>query len=232
MGDDPEVELAEAFGEIARTLLAEEDLDATLNRIVHLAVDTIDPCEHCGITVVQGHDITSPASSDEVPAIVDRLQSETGEGPCVDAIREHEVFQTGDLLHEARWPEFARRASVESGIESILSFRLFVEGDTLGSLNLYSTRADAFDANDVAVGAVFATHASVAWSNSRLVGNLKAGMATRELVGEAIGILMARQHISDVEAFAVLKRASQRLNIKLNLIAQQVVHPPEDAPST
>jgi hypothetical protein len=131
MGDDPEVELAEAFGEIARTLLAEEDL----------AVDTIDPCEHCGITVVQGHDITSPASSDEVPAIVDRLQSETGEGPCVDAIREHEVFQTGDLLHEARWPEFARRASVESGIESILSFRLFVEGDTLGSLNLYSTRA-------------------------------------------------------------------------------------------
>jgi GAF domain-containing protein len=107
-----------------------------------------------------------------------------------------------------------------------------VEGDTLGSLNLYSTRADAFDANDVAVGAVFATHASVAWSNSRLVGNLKAGMATRELVGEAIGILMARQHISDVEAFAVLKRASQRLNIKLNLIAQQVVHPPEDAPST
>ncbi len=130
------MELAETFGEIARTLLAEPDVDATLNAIVQLAVETIDGCEHAGISMVNGQKVLSPASSDEVPAIVDRLQSETGEGPCLDAIREHEVFQTGRLSQESRWTEFARRANAESGIESILSFRLFVDRDTLGALNL------------------------------------------------------------------------------------------------
>ena len=142
---DPEVELAEVFGEIARTLLAEDDAATTLSRIVHLAVETIDACEHAGISMIEPKTVTSPASSDEVPAIVDRIQSATGEGPCVDAIREHEVFRTGRLSQEDRWPAFARRASAASGIESILSFWLFAEEDTLGALNLYSTRPDAFD---------------------------------------------------------------------------------------
>src|ERR1700678_395517 len=65
MGDDPEVDLAETFAEVARTLLAEDDAQATLERIVRLAVDTIDGCEHAGITVIERGEVTSPASSDE-----------------------------------------------------------------------------------------------------------------------------------------------------------------------
>ena len=94
MVDDPGVELAQTFGEIARTLLAEADPPATLLRIVHLAVETIDAVEHASISVIEGKTVTSPASSDAIPTIVDEIQSETGEGPCVDAIKEHEVFQT------------------------------------------------------------------------------------------------------------------------------------------
>ncbi|HXA32370.1 MAG TPA: GAF and ANTAR domain-containing protein, partial [Acidimicrobiales bacterium] len=163
-------------------------------------------------------------------AIVDKLQSETGEGPCVDAIQDHEVFQTGRLSEEARWPNFSHRASRESGVESILSFRLFIEEDTLGSLNLYSSHRDAFDQHDVAFGAVFAAHAAVAWSTARVIDNLRKGLQTRELIGEAVGILMARQDLSETEAFDVLKRASQRLNVKLRLIAEGVVHP-KDPPA-
>ena len=225
MAEDSEIELATTFGDIARTLVAEEDAHATLGRIVRLAVGTIDACEHCGISIVQGRTIVSPAASDAIPAIVDELQSETGEGPCVDAIQVHEVFQTGRLSEETRWPNFAQRASQESGIESILSFRLFIEENTMGSLNLYSTHVDAFDQHDVAFGAVFAAHAAVAWSTARVIDNLRTGLKTREVIGEAVGILMARQDISETEAFDVLIRASQRLNIKLRLIAEGVVHP-------
>jgi GAF domain-containing protein len=224
VGND-EIELATSFGDIARTLVAEEDAHATLRRIVRLAVDTIDACEHCGISIVEGRTIGSPAASDAIPALVDQLQSETGEGPCIEAIRDHEVFQTGRLSQEVRWPNFAHRASEESGVESILSFRLFIDEDTLGSLNLYSSHRDAFDQHDVAFGAVFAAHAAVAWSTARVIDNLRKGMQTRELIGEAVGILMARQDLSETEAFDVLKRASQRLNIKLRLIAEGVVHP-------
>src|SRR5580700_7616890 len=110
MADDADVELAQEFGEIARILIAEADPQSTLERIVSLAVKTIDGCEHAGLSVIEGKRVTSPASSDEVPALVDRIQSETGEGPCVDAIKEHEVFQTGKLSEEQRWPNFTPRA--------------------------------------------------------------------------------------------------------------------------
>jgi GAF domain-containing protein len=224
MVEDPEVELAENFGEIARTLLAQDDPHATLLRITSLAVENIDNCEHAGISVIRGKIVSSPASSDEIPAIVDRIQSETGEGPCVDAIKEHAVFQTGHLLLERRWPHFTPRAIAESGIESILSLRLFA-AETMGALNLYSTKVDAFDDHDVAVGTVFAAHAAVAWSASLALENLREGMTSRQLIGQAVGLLMARQHMTESEALTALKRASQRLNIKLRLVAERIVHP-------
>jgi GAF domain-containing protein len=225
MANDADLELAKTFSEIARILIAESDPQATLQRIVLLAVETIDGCEHAGISVIRGKIVTSPASSDELPAIVDRIQSETGEGPCVDAIREHQVFQTGRLSEEKRWPAFAARAIAESGIESVLSLRLFAEETTMGALNLYSTQIDAFDDRDVAIATVFAAHAAVAWSTSQAIENLKVGLITRQLIGQAVGLLMVRQHMSESDALAALQRASQRLNIKLREVAERIVHP-------
>ncbi len=226
MADASDIALAQEFGAIARILIAEADPGATLLRIVSLAVETIDGCEHAGISVIEGNTVTSPASSDEVPAIVDRIQSETGEGPCVDAIKEHEMFQTGRLSEELRWPAFTPRAVLESRIESILSLRLFTEGTTMGALNLYSTQPDAFDDRDVAVATVFAAHAAVAWSTSQTIENLKAGMVTRQLIGQAVGLLMVRQDMSEADALDALRRASQRLNVKLHQLAESIVHPP------
>jgi len=225
MADDADVALAKEFGEIARILIAETDPHATLQRVVSLAVETIDGCEHAGISVIEGRKVTSPASSDEVPAIVDQIQSDTGEGPCVDAIKEHEVFQTGRLSEEERWPNFTPRAIAESRVESILSLRLFVAEGTMGALNLYSTQPDAFDERDVAVATVFAAHAAVAWSTSQTIENLRAGMVTRQLIGQAVGLLMVRQGMSESDALEALRRASQRLNVKLRQVAESIVHP-------
>jgi GAF domain-containing protein len=224
MSEDPDIELAKTFGEIARILIAEKGPEATLQRIVSLAVETIDGCEHAGISVIDGTTITSPASSDQIPFVVDRIQSETGEGPYLDAFKDHEVFQTGRLSEELRWPHFAPRAVAESGVQSILSLRLFAES-TMGSLNLYSTQFDAFDDRDVAVATVFAAHAAVAWSTSQTIENLKSGMITRQLIGQAVGFLMVRQEMSESDAMDALRRASQRLNIKLREVAEHIVHP-------
>jgi AmiR/NasT family two-component response regulator len=65
----------------------------------------------------------------------------------------------------------------------------------------------------------------VAWSTARTIGNLETAMETRQLIGTAVGLIMARQRVSETEAFDMLRRASQRLNVKLRLIAQRVVHP-------
>ena len=211
------------FGEVARRLAAHEDQQATLATIVNLAVDHLDGCEFAGISLIEGRRITSPASSNDVPKVVDTIQTELDEGPCLDAITEHEVFQTGDLAAEERWPRFASVAHEQTGVSSILALRLFVEEDTMGALNLYSTRPDAFDDTDVALASVFAAHAAVAVSAARREENLERKADTRDLIGRAKGILMARSNLTDEQAFELLRRASQRLNVKLVDVAERVV---------
>lgn len=223
--EDEVLRVAEMFGHVARLLAGHESTQVTLETIVCLAVENLHSCEFAGISLVEGGRITSPASSNDVPRIVDRIQSEVGEGPCLDAIKEREVFQTPDLAAEERWPRFAGRANDETGICSILSIRLFVEEDTMGSLNLYATEKDAFDDTDVAFATVFAAHASVALAAVRREEHLERKAKTRDLIGQAKGILMARSGIDEDQAFDLLRRASQRQNLKLVTVADHIVHP-------
>ncbi len=230
---DEVVEVAETFATVARALAEyRDDVQGGLDKIVRLAVENLDACEFAGISLVEKRKITSPASSNDIPRRVDEIQSETDEGPCIDAIKEHEVFQTGDLKNEKRWPQFSTRAHAETGVTSIVSIRLFLEEDTMGALNLYSTAPDAFDDSDVALGTVFAVHASVAMSAARQQESLERKAETRDVIGRAKGILMARSGASDDDAFAMLKAASQRMNVKLRVIAEQIVEqkPPPEPP--
>ena len=164
---DDVVEVAEMFATVARTLGGQHDLQSTLDKIVRLAVENLDACEFAGISLVEKRKITSPASSNDTPRKVDEIQSEVGEGPCIDAIKEHDVFQTGELKKERRWPKLSERAHEETGVSSILSIRLSLVEDTMGALTLYTTAPDAFDDSDVALGTVFAVHAAVAMSAAR-----------------------------------------------------------------
>jgi GAF domain-containing protein len=222
------IEVANVFEAIARSLLHEHEIQGTLDRIVHLAVETLDACEFAGISYVDRREITSPASTDDVPRRLDEIQAEVDQGPCIDAIRSHHVFQTGDLRSETRWPRFAVRAYRETGVQSVVAVRLFAEDETMGALNLYSTNLDAFDATDVALAVVFGTHAAVAMISARREDRLHHQVESRDLIGRAKGMLAAREGVTDEEAFAMLRRASQRLNIRLTRVAEQVVEPPPD----
>jgi len=221
--DDHDSDIAETFARVARLLVAEEGMERTLSKIAELAVETIDGCEHAGMSLVQRGRIHTPGSSDELAKGLDAIQEEVGQGPCLDALRDHEVFQVDRLAEEQRWPLFARRAADETGVASILSFRLFAEEDTMGSLNLYSKKPAAFDDEARMLGAVFAAHAAVAMSSARKEEQLREALQSRDVIGQAKGLLMARENVSSDEAFEMLKKASQRLNVKLTAIATRVV---------
>jgi transcriptional regulator with GAF, ATPase, and Fis domain len=233
MGSQHEVGSPEVFAEVARSLLGQADVRQTLQRIVDMAVEMIDGCDHAGISFLKRGKGTTPAASDDIPPLVDAIQYETGEGPCLSAIREHEVFQSGDLASESRWPHFAARAAAETGVSSMLSFRLFVAGDTLGALNLYSETVDAFNEGSRTVGLVFAAHAAMALSTAMHEEQMDEALQSRDVIGQAKGILMAREGVDADEAFAMLRRASQRLNVKLRDVAGEMVRssrPAESAP--
>ncbi|MET0457757.1 MAG: GAF and ANTAR domain-containing protein [Ilumatobacteraceae bacterium] len=217
-----DVRLAEMFGSIARELMAVPDPRETLAKVVELALEHLDGCESVGVSMVEGRKVSSPVSAGDLAAPLDALQSRVDEGPCLDALREQQVFLTGDVRHEVRWPLFSARAHAETGVSSILAVRLFMDEDTLGALNMYSTQPDAFDEQAVAVGAIFATHAAVALVSARREVNLGLKADSRDLIGRAKGILMSQRRVTDADAFALLRAASQELNRKLVDIASDV----------
>ncbi len=100
-------QLAETFAEISGVLLAEPDVQRTLDKMCALLVDTVEGCNHAVVTVVRNQHLDSPAASDDVGPAVDAIQFEVHEGPCVEAITEHHTVVTDDLITETRWPQFA-----------------------------------------------------------------------------------------------------------------------------
>ena len=162
MGDEPAGDFADAMADVARALQAEADPQHTLQRMVDLAVTTVDGCDYAAVSLFAPDRIYTPAASHEVARQVDLIQYDTDEGPCLSAIRDRDMYITGDLRTEDRWPAFATRATTASGVRSMLSLRLFVEGDNLGALNMCSRRPDAFDERSIAVGRQFVAHAAIA----------------------------------------------------------------------
>ncbi len=219
--------LAEVFADIARQLQAEPSPDRTQERVTRAAVATVEGCDHAGISVIRRRGgVETVAPTDEVPPLVDAIQYATDEGPCLDAMSEHETYLIDDLRTEGRWPSFSRRAVEETGVRSMLSFRLFVEGDTIGALNLYARRPAAFDEQARTVGTVLAAHAAVALTAARQqerADQLQDALGSSREIGMAMGVLMGRGGLTEDEAFAQLRRASQYLNVKLREVAAQVV---------
>ncbi|MGW4826018.1 GAF and ANTAR domain-containing protein [Amycolatopsis japonica] len=215
--------LSATLGGVARTLQAEPDVESTLAAIVKAAVDHVPGAEYAGISLIEpGSRVRTVAPTAAVVSTIDELQYETQQGPCLDAIAERQIFRTGDLTSEARWPEFTPKA-VETGVRSMLAYRLFVSDQTLGSLNLYARARDAFGDQADDDGRLFATHAAIALAGAQTEARLHVAVENRDMIGMAKGILMQRHDIDAVGAFRLLVESSQTTNIKLLDVAAWVV---------
>ncbi|MGY2126991.1 GAF and ANTAR domain-containing protein [Blastococcus sp. SYSU DS0617] len=220
---DPGRHLGDALSRVARTLQEEHgDVEGTLQAITVGAVATVPGAEECSINYVIGRAKFAPrAATGELPRTLDLLQQQLEEGPCLDAVWEHEVVRVDDMASEQRWPAFAQQ-SAALGVGSMLCFQLFVHGDQLGAMNLYARTPGAFDDEAQEIGLLFASHAAVALAGAETEENLRLGMSHRDLVGQAKGILMERHRLTAGQAFAVLSRVSQETNRKLVDIAREL----------
>lgn len=217
--------LALELSAIARELVDAGTVEDTLRRIVELVMETVPGCDHAGLSVVTKGRIDTHAQTDApVPQMIDEIQADTGEGPAVDVIRYQQGFETADLTHERRWPRFAPAVAEQTDVRAILATRLFITEDTtMGSINLYAETVDAFDDADRAVASIFATHAAVALRAAQQHEQLTAAIESRDVIGQAKGIIMARMQVDDVTAFAILRDGSRRRSRKLREVAQQIV---------
>lgn len=219
----PNDALSRDIAAAARELQQEIGSQHTMERAAQLAVKMVDGCDHAGITLIRQGNIESPAVSHDVVLRVDQLQYQYRQGPCVDAIFEEEMVHSRDLATDGRWPEWGPRTASETGIHSMMCFRLFTTEDTIGALNLYADTSGAFDGDDLEHGLALAAHTALAVVASQQIESLQAGMDSRTTIGQASGVLMERYDLEADVAFAILKRISQDSNRKLRDVALEVV---------
>ena len=214
----------ETVAEIAREMAAAPTLDETLQRVVDLGVDYIDGCEGASISFIRGRDVSTPVWSDRTALAIDQAQYRHDQGPCLEALAAHETIMIENIAEEQRWPLW-REAVLEFDLRSSISFRLFLasgEEETFGSLNMFASRAHAFDAHAQALGQVFASHAAVALKAAITEAGLEQAVRSRDVIGRAKDILMERHDIGAGEAFQMLCRISNDRNITMHTLAEQI----------
>jgi hypothetical protein len=230
-GDAPPTRLAMVFADIAAQLYDADSFDDVLSRIAEAAVSTIAGCRMASVTLCERSDYRTAASTDPAATAVDQAQYQSDEGPCLDAVDAPMVY--AQSFPDERWPTLASQPT-ESGVQSALSYRLAgASGATTdsagGSLNSYGVIPSAFTDTAQEIGLILAAHASVAAravnersTVEKLGRDLQQVLLSRDVIGQAKGILMERLGITPEDAFDLLRRSSQNLNVKLRDVARDL----------
>jgi GAF domain-containing protein len=205
-----------------RTMAADADESAAFGRVVEVALREISGSDFGGIAESTRGVTRTRAASDPRVEQLDQAQYELKEGPCITAaVADADVVVSDDLATDHRWPRFGQ-AAVALGVNSAISFRLFDDQETIGSLNIYAWKPQAFGADAQEVGVLLAAHAAVVLAASCKQANLSVALETRDAVGQAKGILMERYKVDDRQAFDVLIAVSQHTHRKLRDVADDL----------
>jgi GAF domain-containing protein len=223
---------ADALRALSQFVFSKISLGETLLRVSQVTTDAMPAADMAGISLLgaDGKPVTGVFTDPEAPEI-DSAQYTSGRGPCLDSWRTGKLIRI-DVIDEAKddYPEFAEAARAH-GIRSTLSLPLVAGDDAAGALNMYSRTLRGFTAEDEAVGIMLASaaaivlvNASAYWQAAQLSEQLSQAMQSRAVIEQAKGILMARSpRLTADEAFDLLRKASQRENVKLRDIAQRIV---------
>ena len=195
------------------------DLEVTLSKLVHAAVDTIPRVDGGGISRTEQGTVRSSHATDDQIYELDQLQSELGQGPCITAADdppEAGIVTAQDLAGAdgERWPAFSPRC-VRTGFRSMLSVQLSLHGRRRSALNLYSRHLGTFDASAELTAGLFGVQAATLLHGADHAADLGRALASRDVIGQAKGILMERFTVDDAEAFQMLVDSSQETNVKL-----------------
>jgi hypothetical protein len=202
--------LAGEFARLTNRLLTAPSVEDVLERVLEATRLVVPSADLASFTLIDTDgQFHTPAETDEVAVELDRLQYRFREGPCVEAAEPAgpAVAIAPDLAREPRWPRWGP-AAAGHGVGAVLSTAGLDEAD-----------------RDVLL--LLATHASLAIAATDAVtrselqaAHLRKAIDSRDVIGQAKGIIMARRGVSAEEAFDVLRRTSQDLNVKLAELAR------------
>jgi hypothetical protein len=226
--------LAREFVRLAEHFAGATSVHEVLRRVVAATRRVVPGADLVSVTMRASGGLHTPVQTDALASRLDEEQYRLDEGPCVESTRTPGVGVSfsADLGSGREFPVFGPVAS-GLGVHSVLAVGMFPHGGgapRMGSLNVYSRDVGGIDEVDRDLALVLAVHAATALSATMAstaseleVAQLKQALSSRDVIGQAKGILMERRGISADEAFDTLRRASQALNVKLAQVAETLV---------
>jgi GAF domain-containing protein len=214
------------IAELVQDLYGRPDTDSetVIAELAEHAAVEIPGAQYAGVTVTRNaKHIDTPAATHKWPILLDEIQQRHREGPCLTSAWEEKIIHVADLETDERFPLYRRDVLAETPIRSVMSFQLFIAGETMGALNVYAEQPHAFGPETKVIGLIFAAHSSVAWNSARREEQYKRALASRDMIGQAKGMIMERYGVDAVQAFELLRKLSQDSNVPLIQIATELV---------
>ncbi|WP_370617840.1 GAF and ANTAR domain-containing protein [Mumia qirimensis] len=211
----------EVVSQVVRELSSIRGLTSSIEKVTESA-RVLFGADYAGVTLIRGGGrLESEGATHDIVERLDAVQYDLREGPCVDAATDEGLVLTGDLGEDPRWPNWGPFAR-EHGVNSMMAADLHADDKRIGALNIFGTKIDQFDKNDVALLVTFSAHAAAALASAHTIESLTTALENRTVIGQAEGIIMERFGVDDVTAFAVLKRYSQHSNTRLHEVAAEI----------
>jgi transcriptional regulator with GAF, ATPase, and Fis domain len=218
----PDSAVQSRIAELAGALVGGADIEDVLIMVTFASVALVPGADFAKISAIDNGRLCSIAATSQLTAVLDGAQQAGGQGPCLDAIIAHKTIRCGDLRTDVRWPRFAP-AATNAGVHSALSYPLDVPGAAGATLSLFGSEPEAFAAQSDAIGAMLASHAAIALLNEEQERQFKAALATRDVIGQAKGMIMERFDVDASRAFAMLTAISQETNTPVRDLAARLV---------
>jgi hypothetical protein len=220
------VDPATVFAALAEIIYQGSDANEMYAALCVAATLVVPGCDHASLLVRQNDRYVTVGASDRLALLVDDFERRAGDGPCIDAIEEETPQIETDLTTPNQWPHLAALLLEETPVRGAMGFRLLVDKRKGAALNLFSDTPNLFDAESAGRAVVLASFASVAINavaSGEDVSTLRRGLLSNREIGKAVGMLMMLHGVDEQEAFAILRRYSQDLNIKLADVARTVI---------
>ncbi|WP_162448560.1 GAF and ANTAR domain-containing protein [Phytoactinopolyspora mesophila] len=213
---------ASEFADAARDLNDEPRLDHTIEKVVEYATRMTD-AEAGGLVLLRSQrQLEVAAATGAEVEEAEALQDSLREGPSVSAAREQSTCLVRNTADDTRWPTWGPKVA-ELGLHSAISACLYTGRRTIGTIDIYAPQAGQLDEDDAARAQVLASHAAIALDCRHEEDGLRQAVETRNVIGQAQGLLMERYGLDARRAFDVLRRYSQDANVKLRDVAEQLV---------
>jgi transcriptional regulator with GAF, ATPase, and Fis domain len=220
------VDPATVFSALAEIIYQGSESNQIYAAICVAATLVVSGCDHASLLVRRDGRYVTVGASDSIAHHIDDMERLAGDGPCVDAIEEETPQIEADLNNPTQWPNLAARMVAETPVRGAMGFRILVDKRKTGALNLFSDKANVFDTEAAGQAIVLASFASVAINavaQGEDVSTLRRGLLSNREIGKAVGMLMMLHGVDEQEAFDVLRRYSQDLNVKLADVARSVI---------